>query len=185
MVFGIIIATNLIDKNNFIRVKDSVETIYEDRLLAKGLIFDKLKAVHTKELAIAREDSSFFIQENEALNLKFLSLVDRFRATELSSKESKVLEELEENFDRLKKLEKKYRESDYTESTQLLNQLDLVKEDLNILSAIQLEEGERQMKISQKAISDVELFTQIEIYFLIFLAVVIQLIVMYNPKKRR
>lgn len=39
------------------------------------------------------------------------------------------------------------------------------------------------MSISKKAIDSVELFTQIEIYLLIFLAIVIQIIVMYNPKK--
>jgi len=39
MVFVLIIATNLIDKNNFLKVRDSVVTIYEDRLVAKDLIF--------------------------------------------------------------------------------------------------------------------------------------------------
>lgn len=41
------------------------------------------------------------------------------------------------------------------------------------------------MSISQKAIDKVELFTQIEIYVLIFLAVVVQIVVMYNPKKKK
>lgn len=52
MIFFIIIATNLIDKNNFVRVRDSVVTIYEDRLIANDLIFEMLKSVQQKEVAI-------------------------------------------------------------------------------------------------------------------------------------
>ena len=40
MVFVLIVTTNLIDRNNFVRVKDSVVSIYEDRLVAKNLILE-------------------------------------------------------------------------------------------------------------------------------------------------
>ncbi|GAL70380.1 hypothetical protein [Jejuia pallidilutea] len=60
-----------------------------------------------------------------------------------------------------------------------------LKENLDELSEIQINEGKRQMSISQKAIDTVELFTQIEIYLLVFLAIVIQIIVMYNPKQNK
>jgi len=43
IVFILILATNLIDRNNFIRVKDSVVTIYEDRLIASDLVFEMFK----------------------------------------------------------------------------------------------------------------------------------------------
>jgi hypothetical protein len=33
MVFVVILATNLLDRNNFLRVRDSVVAIYEDRLV--------------------------------------------------------------------------------------------------------------------------------------------------------
>jgi hypothetical protein len=46
-----------------------------------------------------------------------------------------------------------------------------------------LEEGSRQLKISRRAIDTIELFTQIEIYILIFLAIIVQIIVMYKPKE--
>jgi len=39
------------------------------------------------------------------------------------------------------------------------------------------------MTLSQRAIDDVELFTQIEIYSLIFLAIIAQIIILYNPKR--
>jgi len=43
MVFVLIVTTNLIDRNNFVRVKDSVVSIYEDRLVAKNLILEFMK----------------------------------------------------------------------------------------------------------------------------------------------
>ncbi len=68
--------------------------------------------------------------------------------------------------------------------SQVNHQLQSLKSNLNDLSKIQLSEGSRQMSISKKAIDTVELFTQIEIYVLVFLAIVIQIIVMYNPKNK-
>ncbi|MGB5942285.1 MAG: hypothetical protein WBG71_05340 [Leeuwenhoekiella sp.] len=59
-----------------------------------------------------------------------------------------------------------------------------MKTNLDDLAKIQLDEGSRQMSISKRAVDTVELFTQIEIYLLVFLAIVVQIIVMYNPKKK-
>lgn len=69
MVFVLIIATNLIDKNNFVRVRDSVVTIYEDRLVANDLIFEMLKSVQEKELAVAISDSTFLIIKTQKLTI--------------------------------------------------------------------------------------------------------------------
>ena len=67
LIFVLIIATNLIDKNNFVRVRDSVVTIYEDRLIANDLIFEILKSVQQKELAILLSDSTFFENQNSII----------------------------------------------------------------------------------------------------------------------
>ena len=48
IVFVLIITTNLIDRNNFVRVRDSVVTIYEDRLIVKGIIYDISKTIQEK-----------------------------------------------------------------------------------------------------------------------------------------
>jgi len=57
-----------------------------------------------------------------------------------------------------------------------------VKENLYDLAKIQLSEGRRQMHISQKSVDTIELFTHIEIYMLIILAIIVQVIVIYKPK---
>lgn len=182
MVFVLIIATNLIDRNNFLRVKDSVITIYEDRLVAKDLIFDIYSSVQEKELAVATSDSVFFYERNDQVNNHIQSLVSRFEKTKLTVEEARLLQDFKSNLESLSTSETAFIQSKFTQKATLNNQISNVKENLYDLSEIQLNEGKRQMFISKKAIDSVELFTQLEIYILIFLAIIIQIIVIYKPK---
>lgn len=183
MVFVLIITTNLLDKNSFNKVKNSVETIYEDRLVAKNIIFDLSNAIHQKELAIATYDSIFFINKNIKLNSEIEASIAQFESTKLTLKEKNVFGDLKENLESLESLETDFVTSKFENKQRLANQILVVKENLYDLNEIQLKEGERQISISKRAIDTVELFTQIEIYLLIFLAIVIQIIIIYNPKK--
>lgn len=184
MIFVLIIATNLIDKNNFVRVRDSVVTIYEDRLIANDLIFEMLKSVQQKELAVLISDSTFFKNKNSKVNDNLQSLVSRFEQTKLTSEEAKVFKDLKGNVQSLINSEIQFLNSDYSDNSQVVKNIESLKTNLNNLSKIQLNEGSRQMSISKRAIDTVELFTQIEIYILVFLAILVQIIVMYKPKEK-
>lgn len=52
MVFALIVITNLIDKINFTKIKNSIVSIYEDSLVVNDLIFEILKLVQDKEMPI-------------------------------------------------------------------------------------------------------------------------------------
>lgn len=184
MIFVLVIATNLIDKNNFVRVRDSVVTIYEDRLIANDLIYEMLKSVQQKEIAVSLSDSSFFQYQNSKVNDNLQSLIFRFEQTKLTSEEARVFEDLKSNVQLLTGSESQFLNSDFSDTSQIFNHIENIKTNLDYLSKIQLSEGRRQMSISKRALHTVELFTQIEIYFLVFLAVLIQIIVMYNPKEK-
>ncbi|WP_104733871.1 MCP four helix bundle domain-containing protein [Hanstruepera ponticola] len=184
IVFVLIVTTNLIDRNNFIRVKDSVTTIYEDRLIAKDIIFDMSKLIHEKEVAIVSTDSVLFNSSNKVVNNSLQELLLKFEQTKLTKEENQIFSNLKEDVLVLKGLEDNYLQDKRINKSKYLNQIKVVKGDLNYLSDIQIDEGKRQMFISKKAIDTVELFTQIEIYLLIFLAIVIQIIIMYKPKEK-
>ncbi|WP_159020579.1 MCP four helix bundle domain-containing protein [Algibacter sp. L3A6] len=184
MVFVLIIATNLIDKNNFVRVRDSVVTIYEDRLVANDLIFEMLKSVQEKELAVAISDSTFFDSKNSKVNHNIEALVSRFEETKLTSQEENVFTDLKQNVKLLVDAETKFLNSNYADNANVIKHIESLKTNLSDLSKIQLTEGNRQMSISKRALDSVELFTQIEIFILVLLAIVIQIIVMYNPKTK-
>ncbi|WP_375240987.1 MCP four helix bundle domain-containing protein [Polaribacter sp.] len=183
MVFVLIVATNLIDRNNFLRVKDSVVTIYEDRLVVNDLIFEMSIATQEKELAAIKADTVFFLSENNKINEDLQNFILKYEQTKLTAKEVKVFNEFKQNFEKVKVAERDFIASKFDNVKGLENELLKVKKNLYQLSKIQLNEGGRQMSISKKAIDTVELFTQLEIYILIFLAIVIQIIVIYQPKK--
>lgn len=183
MVFILILSTNLIDKNNFVRVKDSVVAIYEDRLVAKGLIFDMSRDFHEKEIAAIQLDTSFYLKKNKLINSDIEQLIARFKETKLTKQEGIIFTDFEENFALLKESETTLVNSNFSDKIAFNEQISKIKTLLNNLSKVQLDEGKRQMFISKKALDTVELFTQIEIYFLIFLAIVVQVIIMYTPKK--
>lgn len=184
LVFVLIVTTNLIDRNNFVRVRNAVVTIYEDRLIANDLIFEMLKAVQEKEVAVAITDTVFFEQRNSALNADIQGLLARFEQTKLTTEERKIFNDLKNNTEVLRNSEKAFVEAGFVNKSDLVSHIVNVKQNLYDLSKIQLDEGGRQMAISQQAIDTVELFTQIEIYLLVFLAVLIQIVVMYKPKKK-
>ncbi|AUS06562.1 MCP four helix bundle domain-containing protein [Pseudotamlana carrageenivorans] len=184
MVFVIIITTNLIDRNNFVRVRDAVSTIYEDRIIANDLIFDMQKLLHEKELAVALSDSTFLNTESSTFNADLKALISRFEQTKLTPQEAIVFEDLKSNFEVLYNYDLKALQSNLNYKSNIVHKFSKVKANLNDLSKIQLREGRRQMAISKKAVDTVELFTDIEIYILVFLAIIVQVIVMYNPKEK-
>jgi hypothetical protein len=183
MIFVLIIATNLIDRNNYLRVKESVETIYQDRLMAKDMIFELLKTMQLKEIAAIKSDSSFYIQNNAKTNAEFNLILERFADTRLTREEEKVMTQLSEDFELLRTHETQYISSGFVKNENLLQTISLIKVELNELGKIQVTEGARQMDISQRAMDSLELFTHIEIYILIALAIIIQIIVIYKPKE--
>lgn len=185
LIFVLVITTNLIDRNNFVRVKDSVVNIYEDRLVAKGLIYKISELIHDKELAVLKNDTVSYQLDQKTVNKTINSKIQRFGQTKLVPEEAEIFENLKRNLERLEKVEEQYIENEFNNNSKILNLLDDINDNLDDLSNIQLNEGSRQMSISKKAIENVELFTQLEIYFLIGLAILIQIIILYNPNTKK
>jgi hypothetical protein len=183
MIFVLIVATNLIDRNNFVRVRDSVVTIYEDRIIANDIIFEIAKSIQEKEIAFVLTDTEFFNQRNGKMNNDIQNFIRRFEQTKLTDDESKIFNNLKGNLGSLIKSETIFIESDFQNKSTLEDIFSSIKDNLYDLSKIQLDEGRRQMSISKEAIDIVELFTTIEIYLLIFLAITVQIIIIYKPKE--
>ena len=182
VVFFSILATNLIDRMSFERVKDSVVAIYEDRLVAKDLDFELSLLIHEKEVAQASNDAGFFSDRNAAVNDSIEQLTIKFLRTELTEKEARVFNDLQSNLVKLKGLESSMALEQGSQQGDFKSQLVKIKENLNDLSEIQLVEGKRQVFLSERAMDTVDLFTKLEILVLIILAVLVQIIVIYRPK---
>jgi type IV secretory pathway VirB6-like protein len=180
LVFVLILATNLIDKDNFRRVKNSIVTIYEDRLVVNDLIFELSQMIHQKELAAVTSDSEFFNGPIQRINEKIDIIIEKYLTTKLTEREEKTFGLLQDDLQELRKMEVPQPSDQMAYREKLSN----IKDNLHELTKIQLREGRNQMAISKEAIKHVELFTRIEIYLLIFLAIAIQVIIIYTPKKK-
>jgi len=183
MIFTLIITTNLVDKNNFSRLNAAVESIYEDRLVVKDLILKISADIHQKEIAIIKGDSSFYALQNEQVNSEIDGHLLSYEQTNLTNKEQQFLNDFKKNLAELRRSENAFIQSNYIQDSRLLNLFQIVKRDLQNLAEIQLVEGSRQFEISRQAMGTIDLFTQIEIYIMIFMAIVIQIIIIYSPKK--
>ena len=178
MVFLLILTTNLVDRSNFSKIHDAIVSIYEDRLVAGHLISEMTNIIHDQELRLVASTELKIDGSIKDLDL----LMYRFDRTNLSAEEEIVFEEFKSTMETYKLLMGAGNTEKRDELLQINSRL---KDQLYRLKKIQLLEGEVQMYKSQKAINSVELFTQIEIFVLVLLAVVIQIIVMYQPKTKR
>lgn len=129
-------------------------------------------------------DTVFFKTQNPQVNARLQSLLSQFEQTKLTREESEVFHYFKKNVQNLLTAEQQLLSNAFNDSHKVLQQLQNLKVNLSDLSKIQLTEGREQMSISKSVAETVQLFTQIEIYILVILAVLIQLIVMYKPKEQ-
>jgi hypothetical protein len=183
LVFAIILTTNLIDKNNFNKLRYSVVTIYEDRIVANDLIFEILLSIREKEIALAMPDSTFFLQRNDKINEGIKNLLEKYEQTKLTNKELKFFNNLKGELKNLESLEKEFINSAFRNDVDLQNSINEIVRNLYDLSKVQLEEGRRQMALSNETMETIDLFTQVEIIFLVLMAVLVQIIILYKPKQ--
>lgn len=183
LVFAIILTTNLIDKNNFNKLRYSVVTIYEDRIVANDLIFEILLSIREKEIALAMADSMFFLQKNDKINEGIGILLEKYGQTKLTNKEQKFFADLKDELKNLESLEKEFINSSFRNDVDLQNSINEIVRNLYDLSKVQLEEGRRQMALSNETMETIDLFTQVEIIFLVLMAILVQIIILYKPKQ--
>ncbi|NJC26762.1 MCP four helix bundle domain-containing protein [Neolewinella antarctica] len=178
LLFLLFLATNLNDRKNYRTISNSVETIYADRLIAKGIIFNLAQLVQEKEIAYLAATVEQAPIGLESINQRMDTLVGQFGETSLTREEKEVFTRLQEHMSRLVTLEN-------TESsvTQLRLQAANVRKSLYKLSDIQMEEGRNEMFASKRASATIDLFTYIELALLILIAIAILAIFAQEAKK--
>ncbi len=178
VVFFLVLATNLVDRSNFNRIKNSVISIYEDRLVAKGIIFDMNALINQKQVALLKGDTTFFKSDVNNVNEKINTLYTAFCKTKITREENLILNNFNKKFEQLEKLElaNKQTEEEY------LNVLIETKKRLSSLGQVQLDEGKREWLSINRNINSIEFFTQLEVIFLIITGILVQIIILYRPK---
>ncbi|WP_020571080.1 MCP four helix bundle domain-containing protein [Neolewinella persica] len=181
LVFLLVIATNLIDRQNFLIIEASIETIYADRIIAQDIIYDISKEVAQKEIAYAKLGVDQPIGNYSSNNERIEEYIELFAATKLTAKEKIFFDSLKNSLEDLQSTEASATPGQES-AGKLKTDLMAVREQLDELADIQVEEGKRELYESKKALGSAHLFTQLEIGALIVMAIIIQFIVLYTPK---
>lgn len=184
-IFLVILATNLIDQNNFLRVEESIENIYNERLLAKELILKVSILFHKKELAYALNDTTYLLSKNDIINAEISESLQMFNRVGATKREKYILNDLNENHTKLIQLESNAKLKGTLYSSECAETFSGINSNINNLASEQTKEGKNQKRFANNAVKSMKLFSKIEIYILIFLALILQIIVLYNPKKER
>jgi len=151
MVFLLVLATNLIDRQNFMRIVDYLTA-------ASGQLKDN----------------------NAATNTRVTEYFGLFADTKLTPKEEIVFRRLKQEFASLQAAEASL-ETNREERVQLQAHLATFQEHLDGLAEIQVREGKKELYESRKALSSANLFTQLEIAALVIMALLVQVIILYTP----
>ena len=182
LVFLLVLATNLIDRQHFREVKHSMETLYADRLVAQDIIYGISKIMLQKESAYGNLEGSRLADRMAEQDRQIALAINRFSTTRLTEREQLVLNKLQGSLKDLRSAEEKFSASSLPRAV-MLDNLAAVHGSLDELSAIQMEEGRRQLLMGQNAISSVDWFTRLEVGILIVLALAIQLVILYPQEE--
>lgn len=69
-VFVLVLATNQLDKQYYDSIKETMQTIHEDRLVAKGYLYDLNNIFYKKQIDALRNDGySSNSKQNEEISL--------------------------------------------------------------------------------------------------------------------
>lgn len=185
MVLMLIITTNLVDKASFERIHDASDKIYSDRLVAQDLILKFNHIIQRKELSFETSDSSYYQLKKQQDDEKYEQLSALYLETELTEEESKTFEEMSVSFKELIEIESEIIHSDRENVDEMARQkIAQIREQLWALSEIQLVEGRKQSSLSANAMTTVNLLTKIEIILIIFLALVINGLILFSKKAK-
>lgn len=182
IVFILVLATNRFDKKRFETVENSLTSVYEDRLVAKGYIYSLNNIFHIQEKMLIDKDQSYKI---EAYHNAVSSLLASFKATRLTSEEKSTFRNLRDNFNKLQDLELRYLSADNdtlsdSQKNQIILQLNRIHRNLDQLAIIQQSEGENMTRFAKSSLNTSSLLSNIEIVLIIVVGILVQFIIFYK-----
>ena len=177
VVFTLVLATNLIDRRNFRNINNSVVSLYEDRLVVKNTILDMATAINQKEVAFLTKDTVSIKANNHRLTDALKNDLGNFNPSSVTASEVESLDQLKNNLDAMFKAEAALLENEFSSLDDYKKIIERVNETMDVLAHIQMKEGKKQLITSQRNMAAVELFTQVEIIFLVLFAAIALIII--------
>ncbi|UZD22251.1 MCP four helix bundle domain-containing protein [Algoriphagus halophytocola] len=181
-----IYAKNLLERKSFEGMSNTFKEVYNDRLIVEGYIFQISEHLFTIQklidhcqLSANHDDVIPQIMDNEK---SILSIVDSFEKTKLTAQEKAYLSDFKSiivNDLNIQDYTLIYTDSAGVNTTQVRKydeKISLAQQDLDGLSKIQLDEGEKLINKANIVINRSKLWSQFEVALLFILAISIYLL---------
>lgn len=181
VIFVFLFIKNVADQNSFTELGNTFSVVYEDRLLAESYIYEFSDHLSRKKLLIDdsknRQELSQHKTAIDKHNAAIQLLIVAYEKTKLTPTEEVLFRNLKKKINQNIDLEKQYLQQSSTEINSTKYLLDesfyAILTTLNHLSHIQIHEGERLNKTSQKIVLGSESQNQFELTLLIVLGLII------------
>ena len=171
LLIGVVFFSNYRLKRLSGKVANSVQTIYEDRLLVQNMIFSYSNILNN----IYYRERPYSEQEFVALEMSVDTLNSRYLGTVLTDEEGRIFESFSDNL----------KNTLGSRSNLDFDLYRMMKSQLQRLEEIQLEEAQSQMLIIEKVKFDQQQVFYVETIIMIILLLIVQVLITSNESMKK
>ena len=195
LIIGVLVVLlygkNLLERQSFRTVSSTLSDVYEDRLLVESYIFQISEKLFTIQKLVdhctLNFDYSKAVLEISKEEQAILKLVSAFEATQLTEQEATLLVDFKRIIEKdlsIKSYQLLYNDSTGVNEAQVKvydQKIARAQQDLEKLSAIQLEEGEKLVSKAKTLINRSQIWAQFELALLLIFILVIYIYIFKKP----
>lgn len=195
LVIGLLVVLlygkNLLERQSFRSVSGTLSDVYEDRLLVESYIFQISEKLFTIQKLVdhctINYDYSKVVGEISMEEQEILKLVAAFEATQLTEQEAALLMDFKRIIEKdlsIKSYQLLYTDSSGVNEAQVKvydQKIARAQQDLEKLSAIQLEEGGKLVSKAKTLINRSQIWAQFELALLLIFVLVIYIYIFKKP----
>lgn len=182
---------NLLERQSFRTVSSTLSDVYQDRLLVESYIFQISEKLFSIQKLVdhcnLNFDYSKVVLEISKEEQEILKLVSAFEATQLTEQEAALLADFKRIIEKdlsIKSYQLLYSDSSGVNEAQVKvydQKIARAQQDLEKLSAIQLEEGEKLVSKAKTLINRSQIWAQFELALLLIFIVVVYIYIFKKP----
>jgi hypothetical protein len=182
---------NLLERQSFRAVSSTLSEVYEERLLMESYIFQISEKLFTIQKLVdhctLNYDYSKVVAEISKEEQAILKLLEAFEATQLTEQETTLLTDFKRIIEKdlsIKSYQLLYNDSSGVNEAQVKvydQKIARAQQDLEKLSAIQLEEGGKLVSKAKTLINRSQIWAQFELALLLIFVLVIYIYIFKKP----
>ncbi len=195
LIIGVLVVMlygkNLLERQSFRSVSSTLSDVYEDRLLVESYIFKISEKLFTIQKLVdhctINFDYSKAVLEISKEEQEILKLVSAFEATQLTEQEATLLADFKRIIEKdlsIKSYQLLYNDSTGVNESQVKvydQKIARAQQDLEKLSSIQLQEGEKLVSKAKTLINRSQIWAQFEVALLLIFVLVIYIYIFKKP----